>query len=74
MKQRIQIDGDSLTLRDVWLVAHGDGEVELAPHAREQSRERRHFVDEIVRRGEVVVRRHDGLRQAVRDRRSRSTG
>jgi hypothetical protein len=34
MTQRIQLDGESLTLRDVWLVAHGDAEVELAPHAR----------------------------------------
>jgi len=54
MKQRIQLDGDSLTLRDVWLVAHGDGEVELAPVARNLVARRRHFVDEIVRRGDVA--------------------
>ena len=54
MKQRIQLDGNSLTLRDVWLVAHGDGEVELAPSARGIVAQRRHFVDEIVRRGDVV--------------------
>ncbi|HLB09000.1 MAG TPA: histidine ammonia-lyase [Gemmatimonadaceae bacterium] len=54
MKQRIQLDGNSLTLRDVWLVAHGDGEVELASSARDLVAQRRHFVDEIVRRGDVV--------------------
>jgi histidine ammonia-lyase len=54
MTQRIQLDGESLTLRDVWLVAHGDAEVELAPHAREKVARRRHFVDEIVRRGDVA--------------------
>ncbi len=54
MKRRIQLDGDSLTLRDVWLVAHGDGEVELAPAARDVVARRRHFVDEIVRRGDVA--------------------
>jgi histidine ammonia-lyase len=54
MTLRIQLDGDSLTLRDVWLVAEGGGEVELAPHARSKVAQRRHFVDEIVRRGEVV--------------------
>ncbi|MEO6208479.1 MAG: aromatic amino acid lyase, partial [Gemmatimonadaceae bacterium] len=54
MKQRIQLDGNSLTLRDVWLVAGGDGEVELASSARTTVAQRRHFVDEIVRRGDVV--------------------
>ena len=54
MMQRIRLDGNSLTLRDVWLVAHGDGEVELAPSAREIVAQRRHFVDEIVRRGDVA--------------------
>ncbi|MFI5243166.1 MAG: histidine ammonia-lyase, partial [Gemmatimonadales bacterium] len=54
MTQRIRLDGESLTLRDVWLVAHGNGEVELAPSARELDARRRHFVDEIVRRGDVV--------------------
>ena len=54
MTQRIRLDGESLTLRDVWLVAHGDGEVELAPSARKLVARRRHFVDEIVRRGDVV--------------------
>ena len=54
MKPRIQLDGNSLTLRDVWLVAQGDGEVELAPGARRIVAQRRHFVDEIVRRGDVV--------------------
>ena len=54
MTQRIQLDGNSLTLRDVWLVAAGDGEVELASSARARVARRRHFVDEIVRRGDVV--------------------
>ena len=38
----------------MWLVAHGDGEVELASSARGNVAQRRHFVDEIVRRGDVV--------------------
>jgi histidine ammonia-lyase len=54
MTQRIQLDGNSLTLGDVWLVAQGDGEVELASSARAKVAQRRHFVDEIVRRGDVV--------------------
>src|SRR3569623_843732 len=54
MTQRIQLDGDSLTLREVRRVAMGEGEVELAPHARSKVAQRRHFVDEIVRRGDVV--------------------
>src|SRR5689334_7754273 len=54
MTQRVELDGDSLTLGDVWRVALGEGEVELAPHARSKVAERRHFVDEIVRSGDVV--------------------
>jgi histidine ammonia-lyase len=53
MTRRIRLDGDSLTLRDVWLVAQGDGEVELAPHARSKVAQPRHFGDERGRRGDV---------------------
>jgi histidine ammonia-lyase len=50
----IELTGTGLTLEDVELVAHGSGDVRLAPAARERMAASRRLVEELVAAGETV--------------------
>jgi len=54
MAPSVLLDGESLTIADVARVAAGGVTVALAPAARARLVQRRHTVDEIVRRHDVV--------------------
>ncbi|GAB4242724.1 MAG: histidine ammonia-lyase [Thermoleophilia bacterium] len=52
--QTIRLDGETLSLEEVRVLARGRGRAEIDPGARERIRTARHFVDEIVEEGRVV--------------------
>ena len=54
MPDRIQLDGQSLTVADVVRIADGGAGAALAPAARERMLRSRAVVDDIVRRNDVV--------------------
>jgi histidine ammonia-lyase len=54
MTTAVVLDGNSLTLDDVYSVASGAAKVSLAPAARDKAAESRKYVDGIVARGEVA--------------------
>src|SRR5512139_897914 len=51
--ERVLLDGDTLTLEEVVLVAHGEARAELAPEARERVRRARALVEARLEDGEA---------------------
>jgi histidine ammonia-lyase len=54
MTTPVALDGNSLTIEDVYAVAVRGSPVTLTPAARDRAQESRRFVDQLVRRGDVA--------------------
>ena len=50
----ISLDGESLTLEDVQLIAEGKAQVRISPEAVGKMKASRRFVEEALRRGEKI--------------------